>query len=374
MQFSKEAKQRERGITVASLKGIGGNTVLVIVKLIIGLASNSIAIILDAVNNLTDALSSVLTIAGTKLAGREADKEHPFGHGRIEYLTTMAIAFIILSAGVLSLQESIEKILHPVESVFTIPTLIIIAVAIIIKIGMGLYFQKQGRRWNSGALSASGVDALYDAVITGATLISSLLIYFIHINIQGYVGALIGLFIIKAAVDILRDMYNRLLGVRAKDTLVRDLKETIGAHDEVQGVYDLILNSYGPGQTIGSAHITLPETMVMADVHPLTRHLSMEIYKKFGIIMTIGAYAQNESNLMVYEMQQQLERILSFHPHVVQMHAFYVDCQKKIVYYDLILDFDAENPQDILQRVKAAFQKKYPDFKQEALLDIDFSN
>lgn len=144
MQLNEEAAMRNKGITVASLKGIGSNMLLVIFKVIIGLSSHSIAIILDAVNNLTDILSSVLTVAGTRLAGKRADKEHPFGHGRIEYITTMAIAFIILSAGLISLKESVEHILHPVTSTFALTDLLIISAAIIVKIFMGFYFRKEG--------------------------------------------------------------------------------------------------------------------------------------------------------------------------------------------------------------------------------------
>nr|WP_252894320.1 cation diffusion facilitator family transporter [Veillonella denticariosi] len=196
LQENAGAARNRGGITLASIKGIIGNVILVIFKMIVGLASNSIAIILDAVNNLTDVLSSVLTIIGTKLASKEADKEHPFGHGRIEYMTTMAIAFIILGAGIGSLKESIEKIIHPAVSTFDIPGLAIIAAAIVVKIVMGGYYIKggQGKKYQSGALIASGVDALFDAVITFATLVSAGLVFFLNIDIQGYVGGRLSLF------------------------------------------------------------------------------------------------------------------------------------------------------------------------------------
>ena len=169
----------------------------------------------------------MLTIAGTKLAAKGADKEHLFGHGRIEYMTTMAIAFIILGAGIGSLKESIDKILHPEVSTFDIPSLAIIAVAIVVKVVMGRYIKSQGEKYKSDALVASGIDALFDAVITFATLVSAGLVYFLNVDIQGYVGALISLLILKAAYEILRDMYNHLLGVRADDNLIRNIKETI---------------------------------------------------------------------------------------------------------------------------------------------------
>ena len=336
---------RNRGITLASIKGIIGNVVLVIFKMIVGLASNSIAIILDAVNNLTDVLSSVLTIVGTKLAAKGADKEHPFGHGRIEYMTTMAIAFIILGAGIGSLKESVEKIIHPEVSTFDVPSLAIIA-----------------------------VDALFDAVITFATLVSAGLVFFFNFDIQGYVGAVISVLILKAAYDILREMYNHLLGIRADDNLIRNIKETIAQHPNVGGVYDLVLNSYGPGETIGSVHISVPDTMTMAEVHPLTKGIAVHLYKKFGINMTVGVYAENQPSVEVLEIRKALDQVISLYTHVVQVHAFYVQEEKKVIYYDIIFDFDEEDPHGTLEKIKAEMQKRYPDYTQFAIVDTDFSN
>ena len=352
MILQENSAARNRGITLASIKGIIGNVVLVIFKMIVGLASNSIAIILDAVNNLTDVLSSVLTIVGTKLAAKGADKEHPFGHGRIEYMTTMAIAFIILGAGIGSLKESIEKILHPEVSTFDVPSLAIIAVAIV----------------------ASGIDALFDAVITFATLVSAALVFFFDFDIQGYVGAAISVLILKAAYDILKEMYNHLLGVRADDNLIRDIKETIAQHPNVGGVYDLVLNSYGPGETIGSVHITVPDTMTMADIHPLTKGIAVHLYKKFGIAMTVGVYAENQPSVEVLEIRQALDRVVSLYTHVVQVHAFYVHEEKKVIYYDIIFDFDEEDPHGTLEKIKAEMQKRCPEYTQFAIVDTDFSN
>ena len=374
MILQENSAARNRGITLASIKGIIGNVVLVIFKMIVGLASNSIAIILDAVNNLTDVLSSVLTIVGTKLAAKGADKEHPFGHGRIEYMTTMAIAFIILGAGIGSLKESIEKIIHPEVSTFDIPSLAIIAVAIVVKVVMGRYIKAQGEKYKSDALVASGIDALFDAVITFATLVSAALVFFFDFDIQGYVGAAISVLILKAAYDILKEMYNHLLGVRADDNLVREIKETIAQHPNVGGVYDLVLNSYGPGETIGSVHITVPDTMTMADIHPLTKSIAVHLYKKFGIAMTVGVYAENQPSLEVLEVRQALDQVVSLYTHVVQVHAFYVQEEKKVIYYDIIFDFDEEDPHGTLEKIKAEMQKRCPEYTQFAIVDTDFSN
>ena len=374
MILQENSAARNRGITLASIKGIIGNVVLVIFKMIVGLASNSIAIILDAVNNLTDVLSSVLTIVGTKLAAKGADKEHPFGHGRIEYMTTMAIAFIILGAGIGSLKESIEKILHPEVSTFDVPSLAIIAVAIVVKVVMGRYIKAQGEKYKSDALVASGIDALFDAVITFATLVSAGLVFFFNFDIQGYVGAAISVLILKAAYDILKEMYNHLLGVRADDNLIRDIKETIAQHPNVGGVYDLVLNSYGPGEVIGSVHISLPDTMTVGEVHPLTKGIAVHLYKKFGINMTVGVYAENQPSVEVLEIKKALDQVVSLYTNVVQVHAFYVREDKKIIYYDIIFNFDEEDPHGTLEKIKAELHNRYPDYTQFAIVDTDFSN
>ena len=326
MILQDNSAERNRGITLASIKGIIGNVVLVIFKMIIGLASNSIAIILDAVNNLTDVLSSVLTIVGTKLAAKGADKEHPFGH------------------------------------------------AIVVKVVMGRYIKSQGEKYKSDALVASGIDALFDAVITFATLVSAGLVYFFNVDIQGYVGALISLLILKAAYEILRDMYNHLLGVRADDDLIRNIKETIAQHPNVGGVYDLVLNSYGPGEVIGSVHISLPDTMTVGEVHPLTKGIAVHLYKKFGINMTVGVYAENQPSVEVLEIKKALDQVISLYTNVVQLHAFYVREDKKIIYYDIIFNFDEEDPHGTLEKIKAELHNRYPDYTQFAIVDTDFSN
>ncbi|MDU6759743.1 MAG: cation transporter dimerization domain-containing protein, partial [Streptococcus parasanguinis] len=180
--------------------------------------------------------------------------------------------------------------------------------------------------------------------------------------------------ILKAAYDILKEMYNHLLGIRADDNLIRDIKETIAQHPNVGGVYDLVLNSYGPGETIGSVHITVPDTMTMADIHPLTKSIAVHLYKKFGIAMTVGVYAENQPSLEVLEVRQALDQVVSLYTHVVQVHAFYVQEEKKVIYYDIIFDFDEEDPHGTLEKIKAEMQKRCPEYTQFAIVDTDFSN
>ena len=193
---------REAKIIRTSVEAIIVNILLVVFKMFVGFLSNSIAIILDAVNNLTDALSSVITIIGTKLAGKAPDKEHPFGYGRIEYMTSAIIGAIIFFAGFTALQESWEKIVNPTAANYTTVTIIIVAVGVIVKFGFGRYVKRIGENVNSDSLIASGQDSVMDSVLSFSTLIAAFISIFFHISLEGYLGVIIALFIIKASIDI----------------------------------------------------------------------------------------------------------------------------------------------------------------------------
>ena len=249
---------REKTIVKTSVIGILANVLLAAFKAIVGFFTNSIAITLDAVNNLTDALSSVITIIGTKIAGKKPDKNHPFGHGRFEYIGTVTISVIILYAGITALIESIKKIITPEKPDYTPVALIIVAVAVAVKIVLGLFVRRAGIRVKSDSLVASGKDALLDAVISASTLVAAGIYIIWGVSLEAWLGAVISLVIIKAGVDILREGISSIVGERVDSRFSNAIKETILGFDDVIGVYDLILHNYGPDSYIGSVHIELP--------------------------------------------------------------------------------------------------------------------
>ena len=216
---------RSQKIIRTSIIGIVANVLLAAFKAVVGILANSVAIIMDAVNNLSDALSSVITIVGTKLSERPADREHPFGFGRVEYFSAIIIAVIVLSAGITSLIESVKKIFEPTEPEYTNVTLVVIAVAIVVKLILGMFVKKQGEQLNSDALIASGSDALFDAVITLATLISAGIMLLWQVSLDGIPGALISVVIIKAGFDMLASPVNELLGARISPDLLKAIKK-----------------------------------------------------------------------------------------------------------------------------------------------------
>ena len=366
--------ERNKTIIITSIKGILVNFVLVIFKIVFGFLSKSIAIVLDGINNLTDMVSSLVTIIGTALAGKRPDKEHPYGHGRIEYFASMIISMIILYAGLSAFKESINAIIQPQDTSYTTITLIVVIVSIFVKIILGQYFTKVGNKISSDSLVASGKDALFDSVLSTATLIAAILNIIFKWKLEGFLGVIISLFIIKASIEIFLETINNLIGVRTDSELSIDLKKKIIEYDGVEGAYDLILHNYGPMNMIGSVHIQVPDSMNAKDIHKLTRTIEMDIYKEMGIILTIGIYASNTTDQLAMTIKKDLDKIVQKYPSILQTHAFYVDEDKKEITFDMVISFDDKSPDDTKQNVIKDLSKIYPDYKYNVIIDNDMSD
>ena len=364
---------RNRKIIQTGIIGIVVNVLLVLFKMSVGLLANSIAVILDAVNNLSDALSSVITIIGTKLSAKRPDKKHPYGYGRVEYVTSAIIAVIVLVAGIAAAKEAVTSIFHPSETAFGVVSLVIIGVAIAVKLVLGLYVKKERKSIQSGSLVASGSDALFVAVRSAATLLSSLLCFIWNINVEGYLGAVISVFIIKAGIDMLMETLHTIIGERADSELTNRLKQTIQSYEGVRGVYDVTVHNYGPNQLMATAHIEVDDEMSAKQIHPLTRQIALQVFKDFGIILTTGIYAANNSTALSAAIKEDVTKIVADYPAILQMHGLYVDESAKCVMFDLIIDFDADAP-EIQKEVNEKITALYPDFSFDIVLDSDYSD
>ena len=365
---------REKTIVRTSIVGILTNVLLVGFKAFVGLMSNSIAIILDAVNNLSDALSSVVTIIGAKLGAKQPDKKHPLGYGRIEYLSSMIVAALVLYAGITSLVESIKKIIRPEAAEYGTVTLVIISVAIVVKLILGLYVKKQGKKVNSGALVASGSDAMFDAILSASVLASAIVYLIWGVSLEAYVGVVIAGFIIKAGVEMMIETLNDIIGKREDAETTKELKQIICEEESVLGAYDVTLFNYGPNRNYGSAHVELPDTLTVDDVDRITRKIQVDVYQKTGVILTgIGVYSYNTSNDEAAQMRNQVQKIVLSHDWALQMHGFYLDTVQKILQFDVVLSFDVEHKEAIktlTQEVQAAF----PDYAIHITPDIDIAD
>ena len=287
---------REKTIVRTSIIGIAANVLLVAFKAFVGLVSNSIAVILDAVNNLSDALSSVITIIGAKLGAKQPNKKHPLGYGRVEYISSMLVAAIVLYAGIASLVESVRKIFKPEEADYSALSLVIISVAIVVKLILGAYVKKQGKRVNSGALIASGSDASFDAVLSASVLATAVIYLIWGISLEAYVGVVIAGFIVKAGIEMMLETLDDIIGQRSDAEMTKQLRKLICEDSSVRGAYDIILYNYGPNKNYGTVHIELPDNMTVDEVDKITRRIQINVFQKTGIILTgIGVYSYNTS-------------------------------------------------------------------------------
>ena len=365
---------RSQIIVRTSIIGILANVFLTAFKAVTGLLTHSIAIVLDAVNNLSDATSSLITIIGTRLAGKEPDRKHPFGHGRIEYLSAMVIAVIILYAGITSFVESVRKILEPTVPEYTTVSLIIVAAGVLVKILLGRYVKGVGEKVNSDSLVNSGEDATLDSIISASTLVAALIYLKFGLSLEAWLGAIISVIIIKSGVEMLRETISHLLGEPGDVQLVKDIKATVSSFPEVQGSYDLILHNYGPDTYQGSIHIEVPDTLSADELDQLTRKIFQKVLQENHVALTgIGVYSFNTKDPEAAEVRSKVQKIVLSHQYVKQIHGFYLDREEKVIRFDAVISFDAPSRQETFREVCEDVQKAFPDCKVEAAMDIDFN-
>jgi cation diffusion facilitator family transporter len=375
-QVTITSSERETAIVRTSAIGIAANVALAVFKAVVGILSNSIAVTLDAVNNLSDAISSIITIVGTKLSNKKADREHPFGHGRIEYITTTIIAAIIMYAGISSFIKSIQGIMDPVTPDYSPLSLVIIAVAVLVKIILGHYVRSVGNRVNSDTLIASGSDALFDATLSTSVLTAALIFIFTKISLEAYVGVIISVFIIKASIELLQGSIKEIIGMRPDAALSTLIYDIVKEDPDAEGVYDLIIHNYGPDRFVGSFHTEVLDTTSAIEIDTMTRRLSTEIYKQTSgkiIIAAIGIYARNTTDNRIVKMRTEVTEMALAHEGVLQVHGFIADIENQFMAFDTVIEFGYDGKQivhDIIHEVEAA----YPDMNVSVLLDRDTSD
>ena len=369
-----QENNRNKVIIRTSIIGILTNVFLAAFKAVIGIISNSIAVTLDAVNNLSDALSSIITIIGTKLAGKLPDKKHPLGYGRIEYLSAMIVSGIVLYAGITSAIESVKKIIYPEKADYSIVSLIIIAVAIIVKIILGKYVKTQGEKVNSGSLIASGSDATFDAILSASVLGSAIIFILSDLSLEAYVGVVISIFIIKSGIEMMIDTLNEILGSRADKNLTDKIKHILNDLPDVNGAYDLIIYNYGPDKNYASVHIELPDTMTVKDVDKLTRKPEAIVYKETGVILVgVGVYAHNTGDSQTAKIQNDVREKVLTHEWAIQFHGFYLDTDSKEMRFDVVMSFDIK-PHEGVKILLDEIKNSYPDYNIQIVPDVDITD
>lgn len=369
-----EFLDRQKVVVRTSLIGIVTNVLLAVFKAVLGLLSNSIAITLDAVNNLSDALSSVITIIGIKLGSKKPDKKHPLGHGRVEYISAMLVSAIVLYAGLTSIIESVKQIIHPKQAHYSYVFLAFIVVAIIVKLILGGYVKKQGKKANSSALVASGADASFDAALSASVLASAIIFIVWGVSLEAYVGVMISIFIIKAGIEMMLETLDDIIGKREDAEISGYIREILESEEEVRGAYDLHLFNYGPNKYYGSVHLELADTMTVQEVDVLTRKLQLEIYMKTGVIMTgIGVYSYNTTDGEAAKVQNEIQKIVMSHDWALQIHGFYLNEEEKTITFDVVVSFDIDHG-EARKILESEIAKVYSEYDLKIVTDIDVTD
>ncbi|MBR4403480.1 MAG: cation transporter [Clostridiales bacterium] len=375
MSDTDKTASREKTIVRTGIVGIVANVLLATFKALVGIAVHSTAMVLDAVNNFSDVLSSVVTIIGTKIASKKPDKKHPLGHGRVEYLAQMIIAALILYAGITALWESIKKIITPVDPDHSALSLALISVAIVVKIFLGLFVRKQGKKAKSDLLISSGTDALFDAILSTAVLISAIILLIFKFNIEAYVSVIIAVFILKAGFEIIREAVDDMLGHRVEGEYTKKVKESVLTIDEVSGAYDIVLHNYGPDRYLGSLHIEVDDRMTADKIDSLTRKITQKVYEDTGIILTaVGIYSNNSSNERLMKMRKDITELVVDHKHILQLHGFYVDEEAKRITFDVVVDFDEQDREGLMNHIIGDVKNALPGYEVVVALDSDISD
>lgn len=362
---------REKEIIKVSVINILVNIILSVFKGIVGFISHSIAIQADAVNSLSDALAAVITIIGIKLSGKEPNEKHPLGYGRYEFLSDGIVSFLVLYAGIITLIDSIKKIINPEKVDYSYITLVVLSVAIVAKIFLGIHEKSKGKKYNSKALQSSGIDALSDAVVTLAVLLSAILYIVLKINVEAYLGLVISFIIIKSGFEMFRDTIDEILGKRVQSEIIKAVKSTLNEDEKVLGAYDMILHSYGPEKYIGSVHIEVPSDMTMEELDLLQRKLTSTVYKKHGVYLSgIGIYSVNVVDENIIKLRDDVTNIIQKYDNVLQLHGFVVDFEQKTLRFDLIIDF-IKDSNKLVEDIKKDIKKLYPDLEITIQKDIN---
>ena len=365
---------RLKVIMRTSVIGIIANAVMAGMKMVVGAISGSIAIVLDGVNNLSDAASSLITILGAALAGKPADRKHPFGYGRMEYLSSLIISAIVLYAGITSMIESVKKIITPEASDYSAITLIILVIAVIFKLLLALYTQRMGRVTKSDALVASGKEAILDVLVSVATLVAAFIFILTGLSLEAWLGAVIAVIIIKAGVELLLETVSKILGQSAEVELAVAIKKTASEHPYVHGAYDLVMNNYGPEFYMASIHVEVDENLTAAEIDKMIRDITDTVLKEHSVYLSaISVYAKNKSDKVKLEMEEKINGIALSEKYVIATHGFYVDFEKKILRFDLVVSLDAPDRKKVYNDTILKIKELYPDFEYAVGFDLDFN-
>ena len=360
---------REGIISGTSVLGIIVNLLIAAIKIVLGLLANSIAIVSEGVNNASDALTSVLTLVGTKLAGKKPNRKHPFGYGRIEYLTSLIIAILILVTGFEMIKSSVELILHPKPMVISLIALMAVAISAVIKFFLGVYTIKQGRKADSGSLTAVGLDCRNDSFVSVITIASAIVFLVFEVSVDAYVGIFTSLIILKAGFEVLKDTVGELLGKPGKEELAAKIYREVRSTEGVLGAADMMLHNYGPDAYSGSVNIEMDHEKTVGEVYGVLHELQLRIMDEYKVTMVFGIYAVDNDHEEVKQIRKTITNFVVNQEHVKSFHAVYLDPNSPRLYCDFIVDYDLKDWDALRRDFTAYMAEHYAD--KEIILTIE---
>lgn len=372
-------KVRENYGILSSIMGLIVNFILFLIELSIGVVLNSIAVIADAFHNLADVSSSLVTLIGFKLSNKPADKNHPFGHGRVEYLSSLLVSAIILMVGFEFIKSSFSRILHPEETKFNLISFIIIIIAIPLKLWLSRFNKYIGQKIKSSALSAVGADALNDVFILSGVIISLLVWRFFHISVDGYVGVIVAIFIMLSGFSIMKSTINPLLGQAPDPTLVKNIKQLAIKYDLIIGVHDLIIHNYGPTRSMASFHAEVPYNVPIMKIHDEIDMAEKEISEKLNMLIVIHMDPVLTDSKEVTEAKKEVARILKNFPEVNSFHDFRIvgTGEHKKLLFDIVITFDVKiskaSEDKLIKNIDNEIRRMHPRYETIITIDRDYT-
>ena len=365
-------QDRQKKIIQTSVLGILVNLAIAAVKIVIGLAAASLAIVSEGMNNATDAASSLLTLVGTKLSAKHPDEKHPFGYGRVEYLTGVVISVLILYTGVSLVKESVEGILHPGEMSVTLTAILIVAVTAVVKFALGVYTLKTGKTLGSASLEAVGEEGRNDAIFSLVTIAVSLIYLFAGISLDAYAGLVFAAVVIKSGFGTLKESTGDILGRPGKKELARTLYKEIRRTPGILNAADMMLHDYGPDAYAGSVNIEIDHGMTIGEAYDFIHRLQLRIMHEYRVTMVFGIYAVDNDHAQIREIRRNVGAFIRKQEHVKSIHALYLDSESQRLYCDFVVDYALRDWDGLRQEFGNYMKELYPDFRVELTVETEY--
>lgn len=372
MDMSDEKAVRRAYGTACSGAGIGFNVLLFAGKLIAGMLSGSVAIVSDAFNNLSDAGSSIISLVGFKLSNKKSDPQHPFGHGRLEYISGLCVSFLIILMGVELGKASIEKIIEPAQVKFSLLTAAILAASILVKLYMALYNSRIGKRLNAVTMKAMAKDSLSDAVATSVVLMSMIVAKLADIAIDGYCGVVVAAFILFTGITAARDTISPLLGQKPDSEFIEEVMRIVNAHKEIIGTHDLVVHDYGPGRLMITLHAEVDADMDILVAHDAVDNIENELREKLGCSAVVHMDPIVTDDVETNATREEIKRVVSNIDSRMTIHDFRMvpGPTHTNVIFDVAVPFDIDMDDDELRKILGA-RIRDVDSKLNAVIEID---